>query len=127
MLLIRYITMQNKVLPRNIDYYVDSRGREPFTEWLENLKDAGVRSRIRLRLDRVRLGNLGDYRSVGEGVYELKIDFGPGYRIYYGRSLDQIILLLYGGDKGSQEKDIQKAKECWRDYRRQHHAYETGN
>ncbi len=75
-------------------------------------------SPTRVRLDRVRLGNLGKNRSVGEGVYELKIDYGPGFRVYYGLDKKTVVLLLLGGDKSSQKKDITQARKYWEDYRR---------
>jgi putative addiction module killer protein len=75
-----------------------------------------------LRLDRVKLGNLGDYRSVGEGVFEFRIDYVPGYRIYFGQVGLTIVLLLCGGDKSTQEQDIRKAKEYWADYERRENA-----
>jgi putative addiction module killer protein len=73
---------------------------------------------IAKRLRRVELGNLGDYRSLGAGVYELKIDYGPGYRIYFGQIGLTVVLLLCGGDKSSQDQDISQAKKYWRDYER---------
>lgn len=104
--------------PYEIDYYVTEQGDKPFKNWLEGLRDVQGRARIRVRLDRVRLGNLGDYRSVGEGVQELRIDFGPGYRIYFGIEGKRVVLLLLGGDKSSQPRDIAKAREYWRDQQR---------
>ena len=71
---------------------------------------------------RVRLGNLGDCRSVGNGVFELRIDFGSGFRVYFGQEGNDVVVLLCGGDKGSQEKDIHKAKEYWSDYRSRENA-----
>jgi putative addiction module killer protein len=108
--------------PYEIDYYVTDSGRKPFKDWLEELRDVTARARIRVRLDRARLGNLGDNRSVGEGVHELRIDYGPGYRIYFAIEGNRLILLLLGGDKSTQGKDIAKAKELWRDHqeRRSH-------
>ncbi len=82
------------------------------------MKDVSGRAKIRVRLDRVRLGNLGDNRPVGEGVRELRIDYGPGYRVYFALDGTRVILLLLGGDKSSQEKDIAQAKEYWRDHQR---------
>ena len=83
--------------------------------WLDNLRDAEGRAFVRTRLKRVEQGNLGDVRSVGDGVHELKIDKGPGYRVYFGQDSDLVVLLL-GGDKDSQQRDIAKAKEYWTDY-----------
>ncbi len=74
--------------------------------------------RIRVRLDRVSLGNFGDCHSVGEGVQELRIDYGPGYRVYFGQAGSTIVLLLCGGDKDTQSKDISLAKYYWNEYRR---------
>jgi putative addiction module killer protein len=81
-----------------IKYYQGSNGKEPFTEWLESLKDRKGRAIIKTRLDRLMLGDLGRHRSVGEGVTELKIDFGPGYRVYLGKMGKTLVLLLCGGD-----------------------------
>ncbi len=71
---------------------------------------------MRARLNRIRLGNFGDCKSVGGGVEELRIDFGPGYRVYYGREGAVVVILLCGGDKRSQAKDIFRAQEYWREY-----------
>lgn len=102
----------------DLEYYVSATGKIPFKEWLERLRDVSVRAKIRVRLDRVRLGNLGNSRTVGEGVRELKIDYGPGYRVYFAREGTRIILLLCGGDKSSQEKDIETAKNYLNDHQR---------
>lgn len=101
-----------------MDYYLTETGRKPFKEWLDGLKDIVARQKVRIRLDRVRLGNLGRNRSVGEGVYELKIDYGPGYRVYYATEGKERILLLMGGDKSSQDRDIAMARRYWRDHKR---------
>jgi putative addiction module killer protein len=103
--------------PRTIQRYVTTDGRIPFDEWFNSLGDRKAKYRIDLRLNRVQLGNLGDYRSVGEGVYELRIDYGPGYRVYFGQIGTTIVLLLCGGDKSSQEQDIRQAIEYWTNYR----------
>ena len=105
-----------EVQPREIQHYTTPDGRIPFTEWLNSLRDRRARVRIQFRLRRVSSGNLGDYRSVGEGVYELRIDYGPGYRVYFGQVGTTIVLLLCGGDKSTQAADIRKAKEYWTDY-----------
>ena len=82
-------------------------------EWLNSLKDPSTRLRIRRRLDRLELGNLGDCKPVGEGVSELRLSFGPGYRVYFAEQDDIIIILLCAGDKSSQKKDIKTAKIYW--------------
>jgi putative addiction module killer protein len=104
--------------PYEIDYYVTAQGGKPFKDWLEGLRDVQGRARIRVRLDRVRLGNLGDHRSVGAGVQELRIDYGPGYRVYFGTEGQRVVLLLLGGDKSSQTRDIARAREFWQDHQR---------
>jgi putative addiction module killer protein len=85
--------------PKQLLIYVTQDGREPFSEWLVSLKDAKARAKIRVRLDRVSLGNPGDCHGVGEGVQELRIDYGPGYRVYFGQEGHAVVLLLCGGDK----------------------------
>jgi putative addiction module killer protein len=102
--------------PYTIDYYLTAKSRRPFKEWLDGL-DRIARAKIRVRLDRVRLGNLGRNRHVGDGVYELKIDYGPGYRVYYALGGKTVVLLLLGGDKSTQETDIQRAKVFWMDHK----------
>ncbi len=102
--------------PREIQRYVTSEGKVPFTEWLEAVRDRTARAKIKFRLDRVEEGNLGDYRSVGDGVFEFKINYGSGYRVYFGQVGLTLILLLCGGDKSTQQQDIKKAKGYWRDY-----------
>ncbi len=104
--------------PYTISYYLTETGEKPFKEWLDGLKDIEARQRVRIRLDRVRLGNLGKNRSVGEGVYELKVHYGPGYRVYYSLEKKTVVLLLLGGDKSSQKKDIVRARIYWQDYKR---------
>jgi putative addiction module killer protein len=100
-----------------IDVYETSKGKLPYSEW-ENSLSAKDRAIITTRLVRIRQGNLGDCKPIKgtPGVYEFRIDFGPGYRIYYGMKGKKIILLLCGGDKGTQNKDILKAKTFWEDY-----------
>ncbi|MDE0427905.1 MAG: type II toxin-antitoxin system RelE/ParE family toxin [Candidatus Poribacteria bacterium] len=103
--------------PREIETYRTQNGREPFTEWFNAVRDTRTQSRIRGRLDRLEKGNFGDYQSVGGGVFELRLPFGPGYRIYFGEVDRTIVLLLCGGDKASQVQDIERAKSYWREYK----------
>jgi putative addiction module killer protein len=121
-LTIEVLSASNKIMeaqPREIERYVTPDGRIPFSEWLDSLRDRRARVKIKLRLDRIEQGNLGDYRSVGAGVFELRIDYGPGYRVYFGQVGSTIVLLLCGGDKSTQEQDIRKAQEYWEDYERE--------
>lgn len=97
--------------------YQDKNGNEPFERWLTSIRDNRTVARIDNRLKRVRLGHLGDHRSIGEGVFEFRLDFGPGYRIYFSRIENQQLLLLMGGDKNSQAKDIARAKQYWKDFK----------
>ena len=100
-----------------IQRYTTPDGKVPFDEWFDSLRDLNAQLKINVRLKRVIAGNLGDFRSVGEGVFEFKIDCGPGYRVYFGQVGLTLVLLLCGGDKSSQNQDISKAKEYWTNYR----------
>ena len=102
---------------RTLKVYGTSDGRAPFLDWLESLKDLRGRAAIRSRLDRLEAGNLGDCHPVGRGVSELRVHFGPGYRVYFGEEGEHVILLLCGGAKRTQERDIERAKAYWVDYR----------
>lgn len=97
--------------------YVTPEGQIPFREWLRALRDSQARARIRVRLNRIRLGNFGDCASVGAGVSEVRVPYGPGYRVYFGREGTAVVLLLCGGDKRSQPRDIKLAQRYWHDYR----------
>lgn len=110
--------MTKKIQSRTVIIYRDSIEREPFTEWLEGLRDATTRRRILTRLRRVEQGNYGDYKALKDGLYELRLQFGPGYRVYFGEDGDMIVLLLLGGDKSNQDKDIEQAKIYWMEYKR---------
>lgn len=103
---------------RELREYLTETGHNPFREWLHSLRDQQARARIRVRLNRVRLGNLGDSKPVGEGVLELRMDFGPGYRVYLGQPGEVLVILLCGGDKRTQTRDITTAKEYWKSYKR---------
>jgi putative addiction module killer protein len=103
---------------KTILIYVKEDGKTPFSDWLESLRDRKARAIIRTRINRIRLGNLGDCKSVGEGVSELRINFAAGYRVYFAQQGNTAIILLHGGDKSSQQKDIKRAKIYWQDYKR---------
>lgn len=105
------------MLRYKLNEYMTIGGRRPFNEWLLGLRDIRVRARIRARLDRLELGNLGDHVPVGEGVLELRIFCGPGYRVYFSLENRNVILLLIGGTKATQRRDIKMAKTYWTDYR----------
>jgi putative addiction module killer protein len=92
-------------------------GKTPVAQWLSGLRDSAARARIVSRLDRLKAGLLGDWKSVGESVCELRIDYGPGYRVYYAQDGEALIILLCGGDKRSQAKDIKRAHAYWKDYK----------
>ena len=96
--------------------YRTAHGREPFTEWISGLRDRQAQARIQVRLERLELGNFGDCKPVGAGVSELRIDCGPGYRVYFGRDGQTVVILLSGGDKRKQDTDIKKAVELWQEY-----------
>lgn len=102
--------------PRELLNYITPEGRCPFEDWLLGLRDIQARAIVRKRLNRVRTGNLGNTRGVGGGVFELKINYGPGYRVYFGEEGPRVIVLLVGGDKNSQKRDIDTAKRYWKDY-----------
>jgi putative addiction module killer protein len=102
---------------RELLEYLTETGCNPFREWLHSLRDAQGRARIRVRLNRVRLGNLGDCKAVGEGVMEFRLDFGPGYRVYFGQAGDTLVILLCGGDKRTQARDVAMAKRYWQSYK----------
>lgn len=89
---------------------LEIRRTNVFVAWMKDLRDQRAKARITLRIDRMAIGNLGDVRPIGEGVSEMRIDYGPGYRIYFCRRGKEIVMLLCGGDKGSQDRDIRAAK-----------------
>jgi len=100
-----------------IEEYETAGGKNPVREWLDGL-DHVVSARVRMRINRIAIDNFGDVRPVGDGVSELRIFFGAGYRVYFAQYGKDIVILLCGGDKGSQTKDIEKAKKYWADFKR---------
>ncbi|MDN5863975.1 MAG: type II toxin-antitoxin system RelE/ParE family toxin [Gammaproteobacteria bacterium] len=97
--------------------YLTPDGRAPFREWFARVRDRRARARIEQRLTRLEAGLFGDCEPVGAGVFELRIDYGPGYRIYFARHGKTIILLLTGGDKRKQDHDIERAKDYWQEFK----------
>ncbi len=102
--------------PRKIEAYQAPNGHIPFTEWFDSIRDKRAQTRIEARLLLLEHGNFGDYRAVG-GVFELRIHVGAGYRVYFGEVDNTSVLLLCGGDKSSQTRDIARAKTYWREYK----------
>jgi putative addiction module killer protein len=96
--------------------YLDAKGRSPFKAWFDRL-DTQAAAKVTVAVVRLQQGNVSNTKSVGGGVLEYRIDFGPGYRIYFGRDGDEIIILLGGGTKKRQQTDIERAKEHWQDYK----------
>lgn len=107
-----------EIIPKRIEYYSTASGRTPFRDWYSELRDLKARIAIRRRLTRLQHGLLEDSKSVGNGVFELRIHFGPGYRIYFGQQGMTSVLLLCGGDKDSQTRDIVDAQSFWTDHLR---------
>lgn len=101
---------------RTIQYYTTKSGTTPFIEWINKLDNKTV-AIIYKRLERMKLGNFGDHKNLKDGVFELKISFGPGYRIYFGKDGKEIIIILSAGDKKTQNRDIKKAKLYFRRYK----------
>ena len=103
-------------IARKAKNYLNASGKSPFREWITREVDGQVRNRLNARIRRIEeFGNYGDCEPVGDGVYELRLDTGPGYRVYFGIDGNEMIL-LGGGDKSTQASDIKRAQECWEDY-----------
>ena len=100
-----------------IRYYVAADGRQPFAEWFAGLEPV-TRAKVAHAVARMEQGNLSNVKPVGGGVLEYRIDFGPGYRVYFGRDGETLVILLTGGSKKRQQRDIEEAHVCWQDYKR---------
>lgn len=100
-----------------IRHYIDNNGRDVFEEWREQIRDTKAQIAIDRRIMRMELGNFGDHKPLSDGVWELRIDIGPGYRVYYAKSGLTVVLLLCGGDKRKQNADIARACEYWREWK----------
>lgn len=101
-----------------IRHFIAADGHDPYFDWLKRLRDPVAKVQIVKRVNRIALGNLGDHKFCRDGVWELRIDVGPGYRVYYAQAGTQIVLLLCGGDKRSQDADIARAVNNWLDWQR---------
>ena len=104
------------VTPKEVVAFRAKDGHVPFENWLADLNDKRTVARVLARLARPRLGNPGDCKSVGEGVSELRVDYGPGYRVYFGQQGRTLVVLLCGGDKRTQVRDIRQAKQYWHEF-----------
>ena len=105
------------VTPKEIVVFRAKDGGVPFEDWLDDLNDKRALARVLARLARVRQGNPGDCKSVGEGVSELRVDYGPGYWVYFGQKGQTLVVLLCGGDKRTQDRDIRLAKQYWHEFK----------
>ena len=101
-----------------IRHYVSETGCDHYQQWLDHLKDRSAKARITVRVNRLSAGALGDCKPLGSGVWELRVDHGPGYRIYYAQAGKQLVLLLLGGDKRQHQADIERAMRCWNEYQK---------
>jgi putative addiction module killer protein len=104
------------MIEREIKKLELQNGLVPFDEWFDSLRDKKMQAAVDARLARVRAGNFGDCKSVGSGVFELRISFGPGLRVYYGLHGQKIVVLIGGGDKRSQSRDIRRAQQLWQQF-----------
>ena len=100
----------------DIRHYLTSEGRDLFADWQRSLRDTRARIAVDRRLNRMEQGNFGDHKFCRDGVWELRVDVGPGYRVYYAQAGERLVLLLVGGDKRTQSADIDRACTCWRDW-----------
>ncbi len=110
--------MAHSVSPKEVFVYTTEDGQQPYSNWLNGLRDGATRRRIIQRVTRLESGNYGDFKSLKDGVFELRLAFGSGYRVYFAEEGNTVVILLCGGDKSTQEKDIETAKEYWKEYQK---------
>ena len=112
------VGMARIIRMRVLRIYESPDGRYPYIEWMQSLKDLTIRTRIERRVKRITFGNFGDHRRIKEsgGVWELRMHFGPGYRVYYGEDGPSVIVLLHAGSKHTQQHDINTARTYWLEY-----------
>ena len=99
-----------------VSEYIDERGKSPYAEW-HNRLDARAAAKVSTALYRLEQGNFSNTKGVGGGIFEYKLDFGPGYRIYFGKDGERVVIILGGGTKKRQQRDINAAKAYWQDYK----------
>lgn len=105
-----------QICPREILHYTTPSGHDPYRRWYTAIKDQKTQIVISNRISRLRTGNFGDFKRLNKDIYELRIHYGPGYRVYFGLYNNDIVILLCGGDKGTQHRDITRAQSYWSDF-----------
>ena len=108
--------MCKEIQPKQVFIYANQDGNEPFSQWIDKLRDRQSKRRILQRLRRLEQGNYGDVAPIGDGLSELRMFYGSGYRLYFGEDGENIVIILCAGDKSTQEKDIENAKIYWKEY-----------
>ena len=108
-----------QIRPREILTYITPSGRDSYQQWYTRIKDQKAQIAISNRITRLRIGNFGDFKRLSSGLYELRIDYGPGYRVYFGLFQNDTVILLCGGTKGTQQRDINRAQNYWNDFLKQ--------
>lgn len=106
-----------QIVARDIRNYITPNSRNPFREWLTQLPDKRAQANIQRRIARLQEGNFGNYKRLNADLYELRIDYGPGYRVYFGIFAPRVVILLCGGQKGTQQRDITRAQNYWNEIR----------
>ncbi len=110
--------MTHSVSQKDVFVFTAKDGHQPYSDWLNGLRDGTTRRRIIQRVTRLESGNYGDCKSLKDGVFELRLSFGSGYRVYFAEDGNTVVLLLCGGDKSTQENDIEAAKTYWKEYKK---------
>ena len=105
-----------QIRPEGVRNYITPNGRDPYRQWYASIKDQKTRAIIASRIDRLQHGNPGDSRRLNKDLYELRINYGPGYRVYFGLLRNSIVILLGGGAKGTQQRDIARAQSYWNEF-----------
>lgn len=105
-----------QIRPREILHYTTPSGRNPYRQWYTRIKDQKTQIAISNRISRLRTGNFGDFKRLSKDLYELRIHYGPGYRVYFGVFQNDIVILICAGDKSTQQRDITRAKNYWNDF-----------